>query len=218
MVHLFIFFIPICHDLFWLKRYSQEEDPWLPSFIVPLLEIVKLFSQKSERGKRNESRGTDSMFFTDLMTQYLAPTLTECSFIFQLQLQSSLLAVSVPLLLRLRASIPNGSFSMKCHFPFSRLQLFTTLGCYFTPPSLHLSVSHALRFFLFWFFCLLPALVFLGMSRHAQESRERGEERGRTHVAVSDSTVDRWEGLPGIKVQSQGNTTPRALVLGDLSM
>lgn len=35
-------------------------------------------------------------------------------------------------------------------------------------------------------------------------------------MAVSDSTVDRWEGLPGVKVQSQGNTTPPALVSGDL--
>lgn len=105
------------------------------------------------------------------------------------------------------------SFSMRYPFPFSCPQLFTTLCSYLTPPSLSVSVSHGLQFFLF--FCLLPPLVFLGMSRHVQESRER-EERGRTLVAVSNFTADRWEALPGVKVQSQGNTTPQALVLGDL--
>lgn len=58
-----------------------------------------------------------------------------------------------------------------------------------------------------------------GASQHVktctgeQSERARRERREGGPVALSNSTGDRWEGLPGVKVQSQANMTPHALVL-----
>lgn len=109
------------------------------------------------------------------MTQYLTPPLTEPSSDFQLQPQSSLLSVSVPLLFRFQALIPDYSFSMK--FPSLSHTLSSLQPSELTPPSLCISVSHALWFFLF-FFLSPPSL---GVSRHVKTctggQRERRGER-----------------------------------------
>lgn len=106
----------------------------------------------------------------------------------------------------LNISIPHWSFRVKFSFPFSCLQLFPTLPSYLTPPSISFSslcVSHALRFFLF-FVSSLPWCFSACQDMHSRAERESGgrERREGGPVAVSDSTVDRWEGLPGVKVQS----------------
>lgn len=54
---------------FWLlrlKRQSEEGDPWSLPFVMPVLEILELCSQKSERGNRNESREELTAWFSQI--------------------------------------------------------------------------------------------------------------------------------------------------------
>lgn len=154
------------------------------------------------------------MFFTNIMTLYLTPPQAESPSIFQLQLGVFPPLSFCPTSLAISSIDPR--LQLQPDILFSFLTPYALSNPPFTPHTSHTSlyhtVSHALRFFLFFFFLCL--LLPLGMYRHAQESRAVRTEGGL--MAVSDSTADRWEGLPGVKVQSWGNTTPPALVLGDL--
>lgn len=124
----------------------------------------------------------------------------------------------------LKISIPNCSFIMKYPFPFSCLQLFPTLRSYLTLPSISFSslCLSCSPVFLVFFVSSLPWCFSACQDMHRraewERTRERGErgereERGRTCGCEQFHCCQMGGVTWGVKVQSQGNTTPQALVL-----
>lgn len=161
------------------------------------------------------------MFLPDIMTLSLTPPLPELSSVSQLQLQSSLLSVSVHSYHFFSIGAELQLHNDILLSPFSRPELLPTNTSHLRLPHCR-SLSCAPVFLVFFFVCFFflslspPSRV---VSRHVKTcpGEQGGGGEGTTHGAVSYSTADRWEGLPGVKVQSQGNTTPPALASGDFS-
>lgn len=192
------FFIRVCHG-FSLLGAKTPKRRW-GSMVTTVQHASPGYrgavsGRNQKRGNRNESTEELTVcFHTHIITQSLPPPLTDL----RLPLTDTLLSLSVPLLLQISSISPQ--LQLLHEITFSLLTLSASYNPSFMPHTF-LSLFTCSLVFLVFFVSSLPRCLSACQDMHRRRA-ERGEERGRTR-----STADRWEGLPGVKVQSQGKVS-----------